>query len=142
MELRNGVALRADSVKILKKMNDSLPIAPLFQAFVTNPTIPFYKSDSMPLWVKHTFKERQKLLIWRDTISCSGGEPMKELMILNNDTKATDVVGLRLIQNWYWDDKKKRLEIYLVATAPLIDVKNEADEFLFKMPLFYRRTDD
>jgi hypothetical protein len=47
-----------------------------------------------------------------------------------------------MIQNWYWDDKKKMLEIYLSAKSILKDVKNEAGEFLYKRPLFYRRTDD
>lgn len=142
MNLRDGVALKADSVKILKQIDDNMLIASLFQAFLTKPNIPFYTADSMPLWVKYSFIERRKLFIQRDTISCSGGEPMPKPKILNNDIHPNRVLGLRLIQNWYWDDKRKRLEIYLVATAPIIDVKNEAGEFLYKYPLFYRRTDD
>jgi Gliding motility associated protein GldN len=121
MSLHYGVALKADSVKILKQMSDSVPIAPLFQAFLTKPNIPFYRSDSMPLWVKHTPTEKQKLFIQRDTITCIALEPA--FVIINRDIHHFDVVGLRLIQNWYWDDKKKRLEIYLVSTAPLKDVK-------------------
>jgi Gliding motility associated protein GldN len=140
MSLHNGVALKADSVKILKQMGDSVPMKPLFQAFLIKPNIPFYRSDSMPLWVKHTFIEKQKLFIQRDTITCISLEPA--FVIINRDIHHFDVVGLRLIQNWYWDDKKKRLEIYLVATAPLKDVKNEAGEFLYKYSLFYRSTDD
>jgi hypothetical protein len=144
MTLVNGVALKADSVKILKQMSDSIPIAPLFQAVLTKPNIPFYRPDSLPLWVKYTFAETQKLFIRRDT-ACSGIDPdpnQTKLTIINSDIHSTDIVGLRLIQNWYWDDRKKRLEIYLVATAPLKNINNEAGEFLFKMPIFYRRTDD
>jgi Gliding motility associated protein GldN len=144
VELRNGVALASDNVKILKQINDSVPIAPLFQAVLTKPNIPFYRPDSLPLWVKYTFAETQKLFIRRDT-ACSGIDPdpnQTKLTIINSDIYPTDIVGLRLIQNWYWDDKKKRLEIYLVATAPLKNVNNEAGEFLFRQALFYRRTDD
>lgn len=140
MTLINGVALKADSVKILKQMNDSLPIASLFQAVLTKPNIPFYRPDSLPSRVKYTFIERQKLFTQRDTLTCISLEPA--FKIINNDIHPKDVVGLRLIQNWYWDDTKKRLEIYLVATAPLKNITNEAGEFLYKQPLFYRRTDD
>ena len=140
MNLRDGVALKADSVKVLKQINDSVPIAPLFQAFLTKPKIPFYKPDS--LWARYSLNERQKLFIQRDTITCAGGDAVLEPKIINRDIHASDIVGLRLLQNWYWNDKKKRLEIYLVATAPLKDIKNEADEFLFRQALFYRRTDD
>jgi hypothetical protein len=142
MTLINGVALKADSVKILKQMSDSVPIAPLFQAVLTKPNIPFYRTDSMPIRVKYSLIERQKLFINRDTITCSGAEPLPKPLIFNNDIHPMDIVGLQLIQNWYWDDKKKRLEIYLVATAPLKNVNNEAGEFLFKMPIFYRLNAD
>ncbi len=49
---------------------------------------------------------------------------------------------LGFIQNWYWDESKKRLGIWLSATSILKDVNDSEGNRMFRRPLFYRRTDD
>jgi hypothetical protein len=48
---------------------------------------------------------------------------------------------LRIIQDWYWDEKLNTICVRLFAIAPMKKIYNEAGEFLFYMPLFYRLND-
>ena len=49
---------------------------------------------------------------------------------------------VKLIQNWYWNNRKKRIEIWLSAIAPLKQETNNMTDIYYNRPLFYRRTDD
>jgi hypothetical protein len=51
------------------------------------------------------------------------------------------IYKLRIIQDWYWDEKLKNICVRLFAIAPMKKVYNEAGEFLFDIPLFYRLND-
>lgn len=51
------------------------------------------------------------------------------------------ITRLRLVQEWFWDDSKHKLSIRLVAVAPIKELINEKGEFMFYLPLFYRRID-
>jgi hypothetical protein len=144
MSLFNGVPFNADSVKILKKTDDNMPISHLCQAVLTNPQIPFYETNSIEIKTQCTKVERMEIFIQRDTVVSI--EPIhyeaEKNKVNIREIKVADMKELKLIQNWYWDDKKKQFQIWLLATGPLIDVTNFEGEFLFKRPLFYRRTDD
>jgi hypothetical protein len=51
------------------------------------------------------------------------------------------IYKLRIIQDWYWDEKLKNICVRLFAIAPMKKIYNEAGEFLFDLPLFYRLND-
>ena len=46
---------------------------------------------------------------------------------------------LRLVEDWYWDNRTKQLYTRLVAVAPLLDMFSTEGEFLYLRPLFYRK---
>jgi hypothetical protein len=143
MTLIDGVPLKSDSVKILKKTGENMPLTHLCKQLFTNPEIPFYRADEVPIKTTYNMTERENLFIERDSISTI--EPTTyavKVEVSVHEIKEADIKELRIVQNWYWDAKKEQLEIWLSAVGPLIDVKNETGEFLFKRPLFYRRTDD
>lgn len=143
MTLIDGVALKADSVKILKQTSDNMPLIHLCKEVLTNPEIPFYKADDAPIRTTYNMDERKNLFIQRDsTFTIDRVTYADKVDVSVHEIKEEDMKELRIVQNWYWDDKKQQLEIWLSAVGPLIDMKTEAGEFLFKRPLFYRRTDD
>jgi hypothetical protein len=52
-----------------------------------------------------------------------------------------EISKIRIVQDWYWDEKLKNICIRLYAVAPLIKVYNETGEFIFYTSLFYRMND-
>ena len=148
MRLHKGFELNPDSIKILKKTSDFEPIRSLFQTFSKNPKIPFYK-DFM-LNEKWEMVERKRFLMAPDSMDLAESSKFptfrpydkNEPKLVPKQIKVEDIHRLKLIQNWYWNEEKKRLEIYLVAVAPLKDIKNGQGEFQYFEPLFYCRTDD
>ncbi len=144
MHYSGGIELNADSIKVLKKTSNDEPISSLFQAFSNNPKISFYK-EGFGRKEKWHMPEREGYLMARDTMidmDAYNNEHVTKFKIVAHETKAKDIHRLGLVQNWYWNDKKQQLEIFLVATAPLKDMKNDIGEFLYWRPLFYQRTDD
>jgi hypothetical protein len=51
------------------------------------------------------------------------------------------IYKLKIIQDWYWDEKLNNICVRLFAIAPMKKIFNEAGEFLFDLPLFYRLND-
>jgi hypothetical protein len=144
MILTNGVPLKADSVKILKSFGDNEPIASLFHAIKKKSEIPFYNTYYTSIKTPFTITRRAEFFTSQDTAKPYNIETYDRDKdhFPTSGIKVTDIKELRILQNWYWDYKKQQIEIWLSAVGPLIDMKNEAGEFLYKMPLFYRRTDD
>jgi hypothetical protein len=137
--IRHEISLRADSIKFLKEKKYWVLMDTLLQAVVNKHNIPFYEAEGKKL----NMIERAKLYSRSDTISVIDPITLKiEKEIVNSILNVDDLFNFRIVQNWYWDDKNKQLKIWLWETGPLKDVKNEAGEFLFRLPLFYRRTDD
>jgi hypothetical protein len=58
---------------------------------------------------------------------------------VNNEINVGDIRELRLVQRWYWDERRARLSICLDAVAPLMDVHDDNGNFRYQKPLFYRR---
>ena len=146
---------------ILKCTDTSMPIQHLLKVFETDDKTPFFKanSDIMPyqsdVYEEEKIKtpdadiipypltlfEREAMIASRDTIIAlvDGKATWK---VVEHRRDINKINRLRLIQEWYWDDKKQELCIHLAAVAPLYDVCNEVGEFLYRVPLFYRRNDD
>jgi Gliding motility associated protein GldN len=144
MILTNGVLLKTDSVKVLKTFGENEPVASLFHAIKKKPEIPFYDPYYGSIKTEFSATRRADFFTAKDTAKPFDIETYNsdEHHFPTSGIKVTDAKALRILQNWYWDDKKQQIEIWLSAVAPLIEVKDEAGEFLYKYPLFYRRTDD
>jgi hypothetical protein len=144
LTFKKGVVFRgSDSSRILKQTEVGAPMKSMFATLKTKAKIQFYSPEKWQSGVPLKLSERIDLLESVDTVSAI--DPITHLMsnkIIVKEMSPDIVNHLQSIQNWYWDDKKKRLEIYLVATVPFVDVKNEAGDFLFRLPLFYRLNAD
>jgi hypothetical protein len=56
--------------------------------------------------------------------------------------KPEDLPLLRLVHNWFWDDKKKQISIRLERVAPVTRVNDDAGNYLYRRPYFYRYNED
>ena len=145
MNLKEGIILNDEdnNYKTIKSIGEYPAIKSLFDDFTSNFKIPFYKTHNLVIKDTFEFSERQTMLMRRETINVIDPTTLAtELKVKITDIQPKDIKRLRLIQNWYWDNSKNRLEIWLKAVAPLKEVNIENGEFLYRHPLFYRRTDD
>lgn len=134
--------------KILKKVGDNMPIEHYLETVKTNPKISFYPTFQSKNVAKYSMKDRNLMLSNVDTIQHINPYTYERtLKIIKTEKTGQDFQHLRLVQNWYWNSRKNRLEIYLVAAAPVEDMYEEDMQFKDKykwnpVPILYRRTDD
>ncbi|MBL7813468.1 MAG: hypothetical protein JNL70_00585 [Saprospiraceae bacterium] len=135
ININQGISISADSVKILKKVSENMPLSDLFATVMTNPKRSFYKSQQgiLPTQVI-PFEERKKMFNSRDTLRIIDPNTYElTYKVIDEVVNPRDCEQLQIIQNVYWNDKKKRLEICTVATAPLA----QSPFGSYKLPLFY-----
>ncbi len=151
-----------DSLKAIKN-NLSLNIIPYFLKTMQDKEILLYSKEDAS-YKRLTPLEKQFIYSRKDTIynvehypeppfrAINSGAP-KDTIVKEDDLKIQskiidfhlnyeEVKKLKMVQEWFWDDKKKQLITNLISVAPLIPVKDDAGNFLFEQPLFYRKTKD
>ncbi len=126
--------------KILKQVSDDMPMIHFLNIAEKDSTKIFYSNESAMNMKKIPFKDLSLIFLRMDTLTADisglqGGG------IFENRLDKSKIQRLRLVQEWFWDDRKQTLSIRLVAAGPIQEVTNEADEFLYYKPLFYRRLD-
>jgi hypothetical protein len=62
----------------------------------------------------------------------------EKVMVENHSITAESLYRLRLVENWFWDERKKRLKVQLVRFAPMLEVRDDMDNYRFDRPLLYR----
>jgi hypothetical protein len=138
-----GVSMDKDSLKIIKNTLPTTSMNDFISVFETKPKVPFYQNEgSLDPTKKISFSERKTMLHQIDTLRIV--DPVSydvSYKVFNEKIPDYELTRLQLVQNWYWNNRKKRLEIRLVATAPIREMYR-GTEYSFLMPLFYRRTDD
>jgi Gliding motility associated protein GldN len=130
------------NLKVIKNTFNNSPLVHQFEIFKTDEKKGFYSynysdgiNKNVPLWV------RENILTEIDTFSENGSLKLKI-----NKPKAESINRMRLIQDWFWDNEKKKLMIYLVATAPLMPfsekgAKDDSEHLLDFKSIFFRRTE-
>ena len=131
-------AIPSDPVKPVKVIDGfQNPLPHLIAEFEKNPKHPFYDS-----WDQHllTREERNRIFAKTDTIVTIDPETYEEkLAMVRNEINLNSIHQLRLLQTWYWDERRHRLFICLDAVAPLIDVYDSMGNFRYSKPLFYQK---
>lgn len=112
------------------------PLEHLFLLLGTKKNISFYKTLNDKAL---SFEERKSLVQRSDTtFSIYPGTNEEEVTIEQKGIKPSDIRELRLVQTWYWDDRRHRLFICLDAVAPLKDPAGRFSAY-YQEPAFYRR---
>ncbi len=122
------------------KHQDNFPgLLPKFEEIALHhPKIPLHHGTENRLL---TLEERSTLSVRLDTI-------IQRLALPEPDAGAADLIylrilaqvdALRLVQSWYWDEKRHKLAICLDAIAPLRNVLDVEGNVRYTAPLFYQR---
>ncbi|HRI60485.1 MAG TPA: hypothetical protein PK228_12195, partial [Saprospiraceae bacterium] len=113
------------------------PLVHLLKVLENDMKTPFYNTeDDKPL----SPVARMSIFSRTDTIVIIDPETYAEkVSAVRNEINLDHIRSLRLMQTWYWDERRQRLSICLDAVAPLLDVYDGLGNFRYSMPLFYRK---
>ncbi len=67
-----------------------------------------------------------------------GGSNYRDSVAFNG---IKEIYGLKIIQDWYWDEKLKTISIRLFAVAPLIKMYDYDGNYIYDKPVFFRLND-
>jgi hypothetical protein len=135
-------SLTFSKAKILKNTLADTVVAHLLTSFQTRLDIPFWEYDDDSL---AKIDKRQRFQILHPVDTLMPIQPIhygNEIKVLQRHYTTQDVKILKLYQEWYWDNRQNKLFINLKMTAPMIPVNDDADNFLYNKPLFFRKTSD
>ena len=122
------------------KLSDGFqnPLIHQLKLLETDMKTPFYDTwNEAPL----PPAERKSMLARTDTVVTFDPETYEEkVMVVKNEINPDNIRSLRLVQTWYWDERRQRLSICLDAVAPLLDVTDSFGNFRYQRPLYYRKT--
>lgn len=108
----------------------------LLDRFRTDAKFKAYDTTDEPI----RFEARHDMLFSSDTVTTFNPETYEEkIEISHREFRAEDFARLRLIQNWYWDDRQRRLVMRLQSFAPIIPDYRIIGNSRCDLPLFYRR---
>ena len=138
---REGVLDFKKLILEAKKSQADLPMAHFLDKISKDERVPL---DGVASWKepKLTTLERKNVLSRTDTIQTI--DPVtyeSRLKIVISKTEAADLEKVRIVQEWAWDNRRKTMSVRLHSIAPIKDVTNEAGDFLYSAPIFYRRND-
>jgi len=127
-------------VKALKGFEN--PVSHLLKVFQTNMKSPFYDSQGDKLL---SLDERKNILPREDTTVSYNWETQEGTIDVEHKGITDSMIQqLRLVQTWFWDDRRARLSICLDAVAPLEEVVyiqyyRKSGGLKYTRPIFYRR---
>ena len=91
-------------------------------------------------WAPISPEQRSSVLFRSDTVVTFDPETYEEATkIVRLDVLPEDIVQVKLMQDWYWDERRQRLVARLVAFAPVVEAKDEEGNFRYRKALFWRR---
>jgi hypothetical protein len=125
--------------KLLKISKDVRnPVEHLWERIKNDPKMVIYDPNNENPF---TPKDRTDLSATRvDTIVTFDLETYEEKTVeVRNELNPDDVNELRLIQHWYWDERRGRLSITLEAVGLIIKVFDDFGEYRYSRLLCYRR---
>ncbi len=92
-------------------------------------------------WAPMSLEDRERIFTRVDTVVLfDPGDFEERVKVVRFELNPDVIHQLRLVEDWYWDEKRHRLLTRLVAVAPMLDVYSEDGEFRYSRPLFYRKS--
>jgi hypothetical protein len=139
-EVEGNVQLK--TVKVHKKVLEK-PMLHFLDVAKNSKSIRLYSRDSWQQKELLSFEDRQSIFTKIDTILDIDPKTYEQkLKISESKLDFNDINSIRLVQEWAWDNKRKRLSVRLLGVTPIKRMDNEAGEFLFFLPIFYQRFDN
>lgn len=131
-----------DKIKVLKE-SESLEtvIAGMLEGLKkASETVKLYSTfspDGEDLW---TPNEVKSLFSSTDTIITFDPKTFEQQMqVVESHLSPENMIGFRLVQDWYWNDQNQDLTARYIAFVPIIQRLDEAGNFLNSGPAFVKR---
>lgn len=104
---------------------------------------PGFKVREQGYWNVIPLSERIKQISGTDTVITFDPETYEEkTTIVHRRLQGSEVMDLRLVQDWLWDERRQYPAFLLYAFAPLEPVRDKDGNLRFKRPIFWRKLDD
>lgn len=136
---RVGVQNREVLLGDLKPLKQ--PARPVMQMFmqrvIEDPTTDIFSAKNWAYPVRAD--DRANLYGKADTIVTFDPETYEEHVRITRMEVGADYLRLGLVQDWFWDDQRKRLVTRLVAACPIMHVTDEQGNYMYALPLFFRK---
>jgi hypothetical protein len=138
---------RGFDLKDVKVLKEGDGIAATIETFVED-----IRTNADKIYVAHTFdsdgnqkmtkEELKNLGSSIDTIITFDPKSFKEKMqVVKNNFKGDDIQRIRLMQDWFWNEKTKELTVRYAGFKPIVDRVDEMGNFLNSGPMLTRRPD-
>lgn len=85
------------------------------------------------------FAQRAEMISRTDTVVTFDPETYEEVIKVSRRAMEAADMRLRLEQNWYWNERRQRLEIQPERFAPLYRATDSQGNFMFEAPLFWKK---
>lgn len=126
--------VRLDSLRPFKDLRQPLS-QELVSRFRDDPAYAAVNSDWSPILPP----ERNKLIFKADTVITFDPETYEEKVeVVKSEITGQEIGGLRLMEDWFWEEKSKNLVMRLYAFAPMVEIKDSEGNFRYLLPLFWR----
>lgn len=94
-------------------------------------------------WQVVSQEARTAYLTKKDSVITFDPETYEEkLQVIDNSITGEDIMKLRLVEDWFWDERRKILQIQLYAFAPMATKYDNEANFMFNVPVFWRLVKD
>ncbi len=78
-----------------------------------------------------------------DTVITFDPETFEEIIQVSpNKFHPENIKKIRLIQNWIWDNKTQKMNIQLIAFAPVLERYDTKGTYIFSSPIFYKKPNE
>jgi hypothetical protein len=124
-----------DSIRILKGSNNTPVMKAVFERFLTDPD---YEAVDVLEWKPIPFSKRREVVPQSQDTRHSLGQDTRHSLAPAVSDSFIRQVQIRLIEDCYWDDKRKQLTVVPVAFAPMENVLDEEGNLRFRRPYFYQ----
>ncbi len=94
-------------------------------------------------WNNMSTEAREQYFTKTDTVVTFDPETYEEkLMIVHNDLTGQELMQLRLVEDWFWDERRRYPIFQLYAFAPMETVRDQDGNPRFNRPIFWRLVRD
>ncbi len=98
----------------------------------------FHINDNEDFTEPMTGNDLDGVIYTRDTIPIFDPITYKEtITIVEDKINPEDITRFRVKEIWYFDENSSTMKVRIIGIAPLRDIFDEHDNFLYEMPLFW-----
>ncbi|MEQ1747077.1 MAG: hypothetical protein ABMA02_16730, partial [Saprospiraceae bacterium] len=126
----------APQVEDMKTVNGSLDLKKWASAEVRKPTHQVLASDDFSSLNVDALEGK---VFTTDTLIVYDPETYEESAAIVRNNAIDRVEKIRFVQNWYYDERRHRLAVQVVAAAPIAAVRDSEGEIRYYKPLFYSK---